>query len=515
MTKQYLLGVDIGTTGSKGVITNLRGKVLAYRFVEHGVATPKPGWCEQDADAVWWGDLALITRDLVASSGVDPSTIAAVGISAHCPDMLPLDAEGRPLRAGMLYSDNRASQEIRDITTLLGAERIAAVSGRPLTPDSVGAKIVWLREHEPRLFERTRWIHSACGYLVFRLTGEHVLDYATASPRFSPMYNVHTMAWDSAICAEVGIDPQLLPRLQWGTEIAGELTAQAARETGLAEGTPVITGACDALAEAVGSSAVGDGEASLLYGTTMVMFAMCKATTAGNKALLGPAAMPGVSRVVIGMSASGALTRWFRDNLGQVEREAEAKLGIDAYQLLSEGATGVPAGSEGLVVLPYFAGERSPIYDAQARGLILGLTLSHTRCHIYRALLEGTAYGLRHGLEGLLEAGIELRRIVATGGGTRGKLWPQIVSDVIGYDQEIVASPYGAPLGDAFLAGFGAGIFSDLSPLQQDWVQTTSVMKANPRAKALYDRYYRVYHGLYETLRSDMHELVNLSCVMV
>ena len=221
--------------------------------------------------------------------------------------------------------------------------------------------------------------------------------------------------------------------------------------------------------------------------------------------------LPGLWGTAVTMSASGALTRWFRDNFGQPELDAQARTGLNAYQLLRQEAEDIPPGSEGLLALPYFAGERAPIWDAQARGLILGLTLSHTRRHIYRALLESTALGLRHGLEEPLAAGAKITRIISTGGGTKAHAWTQIVSDVIGYDQDVLVKPYGAPYGDAYQAGMAVGLFKDLTPLHDVWVQKTLPVKWNPERKKVYDRYFEVYRGLYGKLKDDMHALAELA----
>jgi xylulokinase len=367
-----------------------------------------------------------------------------------------------------------------------------------------------LQRNEPRAWEQAKQVHTAVSYLVLRLTGCSVLDYAGAGG-FTPLFNLHQRQWDVGMCAKLGVSPNILPKLRWATHPAGAVHARVARETGLAEGTIVITGTGDTYAEVVSVGAAQEGDAGLIYGTTMSMMAMLGQPRADRKLSYGYAAVPDMYRVGFAMSASGALTRWFRDNFGQAEKGAEASVGISAYQLLSQEATGIPPGSEGLLVLPYFAGERAPIHDPAARGLILGLTLSHSRQHIYRALLEGIAFGLRHCLEELQDAGVVIHRIVGTGGGTRNSLWTQIVSDVIGQDQQIVTSPYGAPMGGAFLAGYGAGLFRDLTPLRTDWVQSTSTVRWNPAAKRLYDRYFQVYRGLYAELADDMHALAALS----
>ena len=508
---KYLLGVDIGTSGSKGVLVDLEGNVVAHESLEHPVDSPKAGWFEQDADRIWWADLKRIMRALLAGAGVEASAIAAVGVSATCPDMLPVDANGVPLRKGILYSDTRSQQQIDQIREQFAGRKTFDAAVRSLSSESIGPKILWFREHEAALFERTHKVHSATTYLVFKLTGESVVDYATAGG-YNPLFDFDKMDWDRDMCRELGLPVELFPDIRWATDLAGGVTSQAGQETGLAAGTPVIVGACDGTAEVLSVGAVEDGEATLLYGSTMCMGLVVsdrKKEQVG--ALAWPGALPGTYMTGMAMSTSAALTTWFRDNFGQVEQEVEAKLGINAYQLLSAQAAQVPPGSEGLIVLPYFAGERSPIYDALARGLIIGLTLSHTRKHIYRALFEGVAYGLRQNLEMMEEAGAEIKRLISTGGGIKSKLWTQIVSDVIGKDQEIVAEPLGSPYGDAFMAGYGAGIFNDVSPLRGSWAPTTSVVRHDPETKKVYDKYYQVYRELYQSNKDHMHTLAHLS----
>ncbi len=514
MVARYLLGVDIGTNGSKGVLTDRDGTVVAHHAREHRVMTPRPGWCEQDADEAWWGGLRQIIGQLLAQSGVDARDVAGVGISGMCPNVLPVDEEGRPLYSGMLYSDNRASRQIQEITAQMGEATIHRLAGRGLSPDSVGAKVAWLRENEPQVFARMRMVHTVTSYVVWKLTGVSAIDY-TVAPRFSPMFDVQALGWDREGCAAVGITAEQLPTAQWATAVAGQVTERAAGETGLAAGTPVITGTCDGTAEAVSVGTVERGEASLLYGSTMALIVFAAEGVSHPRLFVSPSPIPGIYKASLAMSASGALTRWFRDQFGQMELAAQNAIGIDAYQLLGDQADTVPPGSEGLLVLPYFAGERAPIYDSRARGIIIGLTLSHTRRHVYRALLEGVGFGLRHGMEDLAEAGVEITRIVATGGGTKSRVWTQIIGDVIGRDQEIVASPYGAPLGDAFLAGLGIGLFHDVSPLRGSWVQATGVVRHDPARTRVYDAYFKVYRGLYGKLRESMHALAELSQVAV
>jgi xylulokinase len=503
--------VDIGTTGSKGVLVDLDGNVVAHKGLEHSTDSPRPGWYEQDADQVWWGDLKKIIRGLIAESGVEGSAIAGVGISALSPEMLPVDEGGRPLRKGILYSDGRARKQIEQLVRQFSGGDIFHVETTSLSTHSVGPKILWFRENEPALFERTRVIHTATSYLVFKLTGASLINFVEAYG-FNPFFDAQQLKWDQDVCRALDLSTDLFPEARlWATDLAGEVTAEAARETGLAEGTPVIVGTCDAFAEGLSVGTVEVGEANILYGTTMIFGLTLGGpqTASGAPGIPGP--LPNTFRTGLAMSASGALTTWFRDNFGQMEQEAEEKLGISAYQLLSEQAAEIPPGSEGLVILPYFAGERSPIHDGLARGMVLGLTLSHTRKHIYRALLEAVAYSLRHSLEAMGDTGVEIQRIVSTGGGAKSALWTQIVGDVIGQDQEVILNPFGAPYGDAFMAGYGAGIFKDLSPFREGWAPKTRKVRYNPETKKVYDQYYEVYRGLYEINKDSMHTLARLS----
>jgi xylulokinase len=510
MTGQYLLGVDIGTSGSKGVVVDFDGRVVAYQSIEHGVDSPKPGWYEQDADEVWWGDLTRITNALIADAQVDPRAIAAVGLSSLCPNVLPVDEGGQPLRKAILYCDTRAVNELAECIETLGEARVFNVCGSSLSVQSAGPKVLWFRRHEPQLFERTRTIHDAQSYLVYKLTGKSAMDHGVAVI-FHPLFNIRQLDWDEEICRCLDIRPDIFPHLYWATQVVGEVTPQASAETGLGEGIPVITGTCDTWAELMSVGAVAEGEAALLYGTTMCLFTMSNTLRTHPRAVAVPGPLPQTYLLGAYMNASAALTKWFRDNFGQVEKETQHELGINAYQLLSDQAAEVPPGSEGLVILPYFAGEGYPILDTQARGLIIGLTLSHTRKHVYRALLEGVAYGLRHNWETLQEAGAGISHILAVGGGTKSKVWTQIVSDVIGQDQEMVDSPYGAPYGDAFLAGYGVGLFKDLTPLRERWARRRGKVTHRPEEKRVYDKYYFVYRDLYPVTRDSMHALARLS----
>ncbi len=508
MAGELLLGVDIGTYSSKGVLCTPAGEVLASETIEHGLSLPRPGWAEHDADEIWWGDFVGLCRALLRDrySGAD---VGAVAVSAIGACMLPVDAAGRPLRPGILYGiDTRATEEIAWLTREFGEAPLFDLGGMALTSQAIGPKILWLRRHEPEVYARTAKILSASSYLVLRLTGEAVMDRHTAS-YYNPLVDVRALEWDNRF-AEPIVEPDKLPRLLWSTEIVGGVTAAAAAETGLAPGTPVTAGTIDAAAEAISVGVVEPGDMMVMYGTTLFFIQVTDRPVPDPRMWATGYCLPGLYDIAGGMSAAGGLTRWFRDQLGTEEIAAEGRGGPNAYAALADLAATVPPGSDGLVCLPYFAGERTPINDPDARGVFAGLTLSHTRAHLYRAVLEGTAFGVRHNLEAMAEMGASPRRLVAVGGGAKNRLWLQIVSDAGGVAQTVPERTIGASFGDAFLAGLATGLVPDLGALTRDWVRITTTLEPDVEAHRRYDASYRVYRDLYEAAKEHLHALARL-----
>jgi xylulokinase len=508
MAGDLLLGVDIGTYSSKGVLCSADGDVLATETVEHGLNLPLPGWAEQDADQIWWADFVTICRKLL-SSKYTGAEVGAVGVSAIGSCMLPVDKTGKPLRPGVLYGiDTRATAEIAWLNGRFGEEALFKLSGMALTSQAIGPKILWLKRNEPDIYSRTHKILTASSYLIYRLTGEYVIDRHTGS-YFNPLVDIETVEWDDRF-AEPIIELDRLPRFLWSTEIAGEVTATAANESGLKAGTPVSAGAVDAAAEAISVGVESPGDMMIMYGTTMFFINVTDRPVPDPSMWSTAYCFPGTYDIAAGMATSGALTRWFRDQFGQPELEAEAKGGENAYAALAHASSAIVPGSEGLICLPYFAGERTPINDPQARGVFAGLTLSHTRAHLYRSILEGTAYGVRHNLEAMRSMGAEPKRLVAVGGGAKNRLWLQIVSDVTGIAQIVPKRTIGASLGDAFLAGLARGIVPDRSALQRVWVQIETVLEPDPTITTVYDEYFQVYRAFYENAKADLHKLARL-----
>ena len=495
---ELVLGIDIGTSSSKGILARPNGEVIGDFRQAHALSLPRPGWAEHDADATWWADFIAICQAAAHAArsieGRGDWEIKAVCVSGIGACLLPADANGNLLRPAILYGiDSRATREIAEQTARYGADAILARGGTLLSSQAVGPKLAWLRRNEPDVWTRMRQLHMANSFIAQRLTGEYVLDHHSAS-QCDPLYEIQTNRWAEDWAAEIA--PGLpLPRLVWPAEVVGRVTPAASQVTGLPAGIPVVAGSIDAWLEALSVDVREPGDVMLMYGTTLMVVEVVERLQpyAGLWGTTG--LFPGTSTLSTGLATSGALTTWLH----------EIAHGAPFERLLSE-AVAVSPGADGLVVLPYFAGERAPIDDPRARGLILGLTLSHGRGHLFRALLEATGYGVRHIVETLRAAGAEDRRLVAVGGGTKSDLWPQIVSDILQRPQEIPRETIGAAYGDALLAAIGAG----LVPPETRWNEAVTVVEPVRERADLYDTLYETYRSLYPATRQQMHRLADL-----
>jgi xylulokinase len=382
---------------------------------------------------------------------------------------------------------------VEELTERYTVEKILERCGNPLTSQSVGPKIAWLRRNEPEVWDEIRYFFMSHTFVAYRLTGEYVLDHPAAG-MCEPLYNHKQRRWIEEWADEVA--PGLkLPDLRWPAEIAGEITQEASEATGLPAGIPVVTGTVDAWSEAASIGVREPGDLMVMYGTTALAMEIVEDPLPSSNLWSTAGPLTGTSVLAGGMATSGALTAWVK------------KLSDDrSYEELTEEASGVPPGSEGLLVLPYFAGERNPISDPSARGVICGLTMRHTRGHLYRAMLEATAFGIRHLLEAVHDAGGEAKRLVAVGGGTKGGLWPQIVSDVIDEPQELPEQTIGAAYGNALLAGIGSGIIEP----DTDWSSVAETIEPNPDNREVYDELYKLYKNLYLDTRDTVHALANV-----
>ena len=486
------LGIDIGTYSSKGVLVDSQGAIIASAARAHDMIVPRAGWAEHDANRDWWGDFVAITRELLATSGADPRDIAAVAASAIGPCMLPVGDDGAPLMNGVLYGvDTRAAAQIDALNGQIGAEVIHARCGNALTSQSVGPKILWLAQTRPDIFAKTAMVLTSTSYLTWKLTGEYVIDHYTAA-NFSPLYDVHTQNWTADLAPDI-LPLSKLPRLQWSTQIAGHVTAQAASETGLAVRTPVTCGTIDAAAEAVSVGVQHAGQMMMMYGSTIFIIQVTADPVRDPRLWYAPWLFAGSYASMAGLATSGTLTTWFRDTLGQ---------GTSFSDLVAEAGIS-PKGAKGLLCLPYFSGERTPLYDTRARGAFFGLNLTHTRGDMFRAAIEGIAAATAHVLETYAEVGAAPAQIMAVGGGTKNALWMQATSDFAGVPQQVCAKTVGASYGNAFLAAVAIGA-----------AQPADIARWNPNASTVqpqnvpeYAVQYPLWRRLYARTTDIMHAL--------
>jgi xylulokinase len=479
-----VLGVDIGTSSSKCALVDLEGRLLASATRTHTVSRPRPGHVEMDGD-VWWDEFVALSRELLSGRSVE---VQAVGVSGMGPCVLLVDEGGAQLRPAILYGvDTRSTSQIVSLTERYGDEAIRARCGSSLTTQAAGAKVAWVAEQEPELFTRARRLFMPSSWLAYKLTGTYVLDHHSAS-QSTPLYDVAAERWYQPWVDDICPDLEM-PPLQWSNEVAGGVHARAAELTGIPEGTPVITGTIDAWAEALSVDAHNVGDLMLMYGTTMFLVNTIAGTVTSPTLWGTVGALPGTRNLAGGMATSGAITTWLRDLFGDVDYADLVLLAKDS-----------PPGANGLLMLPYFAGERTPVMDAQARGLIAGLSLTHTRGDLYRAALEATGFAVRHNIEAIEAAGGDVRRIVAVGGGTQGDLWTQIVSDITGREQVIPTQTIGASYGGALLA---AQSVADVSAAA--WNPVREIRK--PAEPGVYQDLYREYLELYPSTREISHAL--------
>ncbi len=497
MQNDLLLGIDIGTQGVKGILADASGVVHAQHQVEHGCFYPQPDWCEQDMTLNWWQNPVAVIRRLINDSSVSPSQIRAICVSGLYPALGPTDGEGNPLARAILYSDNRSVAEVEEVNRARGLQ---------LTTEELTPKLIWFLRNEPQLAAQMRMFFDASHYLVYKLTGEYVTDTITTG-LYGAIYQSPSASWRVDVCEQFGIPVDILPEVHPPGKFIGEVTQAAAEITGLVPGTPVLPGLPDLVASLLSVGAVHTYESAAYYGTAGLVPVMKADLLTG---IFEP--YPVEERGLTPQDGyifdyptysltTGDIVRWFRDEFAPLELAAEnLPGGENAYAALDQLAANIPPGSEGLVLLPYLLGQRSPEFNPQASGVIYGLRKGHTRGHLYRAILESFGFNIRHGLESFYPQGHPIRRLIATGGGARSPLWRQIVSDITGLCQEYVPEA-DAPVGCAYLAGLALGWFEDFQPLQEDWVRVKAETVPDLAAHERYERSYQVYLDLHTALK--------------
>jgi xylulokinase len=498
--RSSILGIDVGTGGTRAVIVDENGRILASATEEHApFASPQIGWAEQNPED-WWRACGIAVRKALAGAALRADQIACVGFSGQMHGAVMLDEADQIVRPALIWCDVRTEKQCRELTQKIGAEKLIQLTCNPALPNFTLTKFLWVRENEPQNWKRVRSVMLPKDYVRFRLTGERATDMADASGTL--LLDVANRRWSREVMQAAEIDESLLPRLFESPEICGKVSAAGAAATGLHPGTPVVAGAGDQAAGAVGMGIVMPGAVSATIGTSGVVFAATDRPSLDSRGRLHTFchAVPGRWHVMGVTQAAGLSLRWFRDTFGAGATGVNDTR--DPYERLTAEAAAVPPGSDGLLWAPYLMGERTPHLDPNARAALMGLTASHTRGHVVRAILEGVAFSLRDSFTLFAEMGVPVNNIRLGGGGARSVLWRQIQSDVYGHEVEILKAEEGAAYGAAILAGVGVRVWSSVDAACNEVVEVAQRVAPQPAAVERMNASYATYRRMYPAITS-------------
>ncbi len=483
----YLLGIDIGTTATKGVLCDPEGRIVAEAEAPATLHSPQPGWAEEDPEE-WWANIGRVVRECLGRAGLPATAVAGIGVSGMVPTVVLVDEAGRVLRPSIQQNDARSYEEIQTFKAQVDEQDVLRRTGSPVTQQSIGPKLLWLRRHEPDVMRRAKRVMGSYDFIVYRLTGQPSIERNWALE--SGLFDLHREDWDDALLSLSTISREWLGPVHWPAEVVGTVTRRAAEETGLAEGTPVVAGSADHVASAFSAGLKAPGDLLVKLGGAGDILYCLDRPAVDPRLFLDYHVIPGKFLINGCMAASGSIIRWFRDQFAP---------GAD-YAALDREAEAIPPGADGLLLLPYFLGEKTPIFDPQARGLFLGLTLTHRRAHLYRAILEGISFGFYHHLQVLAELGFTATKARVTNGGARSALWKQITADVLGIPLEPIARHPGSSLGAAFVAGMGVGLFQDWGEIER-YIRVEDVTVPNLEHHEHYRHLFGLYRETYERLK--------------
>lgn len=501
MKQLYLLGIDIGTSACKAALFDRKGQVLAAANGEYPVYYPEEGWAEQNPEE-WWSAVCEAVRQVIRKAGIQPEEIAGVGIDGQSWSAIAIDKGGKVLTNTPIWMDTRAQSICDRLNEEIGEDEIFRIAGNSLQPSYTTAKILWYKENFPEVYSKIYKILQSNSYIAFKLTGQ-------ISQDLSQGYGLHcfdmrTGQWDEEMCRKMGIPRDFLPEIVPSDRIIGTVTKKTAEESGLAEGTPVAAGGLDAACGTLGAGVIHSGETQEQGGQAGGMSICIEKYQADPRLILGFHVIPGKWLLQGGTTGGGGVMRWFEREFADYERLMREQTGISSFDQLNEIAEKVKPGCDGLVFLPYMAGERSPIWNPYAKGVFYGLDFSKTKGHMVRACMEGVAFSLRHNLETAEEAGAKAEILRAMGGSANSLLWTQIKSDVTGKTMAVPASDTATTLGAALLAGVGTGFYKDYEEAVAETVKVTRKHQPDPEKKAVYDKNYETYLELYRSLSGLM-----------
>jgi len=509
MNRKYLLGIDIGTSGTKTVLFNLDGTAAASETVEYPLYQPQNGWAEQDP-ADWWDASVKGIRAVLMKAGCSGADVAAVGLSGQMHGLVMLDRDGHVLRPSIIWCDQRTQAECDELNRTVGEKRMIEITANPPMTGFTASKILWVRNHEPEIYAKCAHILLPKDYIRYKLTGEFATEVSDASGM--QLMDVANRRWSGELLGLLGIDASLLPRMHESQDVTGEVSAQAAELTGLKSGTKVAGGAGDNPAAAVGTGVVSAGTAFTTIGSSAVVYAVSDKPTIDLRGRVHTlcASAPGKWTVMSCTQGAGISLRWLRDTCCSGALFTAALDEVDPYVVMDNMAKNVPPGADKLLFLPYLMGERSPHPDPDCRGVFFGLSARHGRAHLIRAVLEGVAFSQRECVDVFREMGVPVERMTVCGGGGRSPLWRQMLADLYGCPVSTLRADEGAALGAAILAGVSAGVYSSLEEACGAVVKSDVTALPDEDTSRVYEPYFALYKKLYLSLREDFKELARL-----
>lgn len=507
---RYLIGIDLGTSGTKTVLFDTAGTPLAASTVEYPMYQPQNGWAEQDP-ADWWDAVQKTLKDVLKKSAVDPKDVAGVGISGQMHGLVMLDGNGKVLRNSIIWCDGRTGRECAEITETLGRERLIAITANPALTGFTAGKILWVRRNEPEIYAQCRHVLLPKDYIRYMLTGVYATEASDASGM--NLLDVTKRDWSEEMLDKLGIDPLWMAKVYESPDITGSINKAAAEATGLAEGTIVVGGAGDNAAAAVGMGVVSEGRAFTSLGTSGVVFAHTDSVKIDPQGRVHTfcAAVPQSYTVMSCTLAAGLSLRWMRDTLYTGEAEKAREQGVDPYIPMMDAARKVPLGANRLLFLPYLMGERSPILDEKSRGVFFGLSAIHTKDDMLRAVVEGISYSQRACVDVLRGMGLKLDDMLLCGGGAKSPFWRQMLADLYGCPVFTIASTEGPALGVAVLAGVGAGIYPSVAEACAGMIKRNAPLMPDAVTALAYEPYYALYSSLYPAMKEGFARLSEMN----
>jgi xylulokinase len=505
----YLLGIDIGTSGTKTVLFDKEGNTIASALGEYPMYQPKVGWAEQNPED-WWNATATTIKEVIIKSGVKAEDIKGIGLSGQMHGLVMLDADNKVLRPSIIWCDQRTSKECDQITELVGKERLIEITANPALTGFTASKILWVRNNEPQVYEKVKKILLPKDYVRFMLTGAFATEVSDASGM--QLLDIANRNWSDEVLEKLSIDKSLLADVYESQEVTGHVTEEVAKLTGLAVGTPVVGGAGDQAAGAIGNGIVKPGVVSSTIGTSGVVFAYTDKVTIDPKGRVHTFchAVPNTWHVMGVTQGAGLSLKWFRDNFCNSEKETAELMEVDPYELMNVQASKVTPGCDGLIYLPYLMGERTPHLDPLAKGVFFGLSARHGKRDMLRAVMEGVAYSLKDCMEIIKDMGIDVTEVRASGGGGKSKLWRGIQADLFNADVVTINSSEGGALGVALLAGVGAGVYSSVQEACETVIKVVSKQEAAAENVDIYEKYYTVYKNLYPALKEQYKAVADI-----